>query len=62
VAEQPTHLHAVSFVPANYFLLHFEMLYIGSGFFTSFVLTRMGNRNGNGNGGGFTFSFKNNWN
>ena len=38
VAEQSTHLHAVSFVPLTILLLQFEMLYIGSGFFTSFVV------------------------
>lgn len=40
VAAQPTHPPTRSFFcPANYLLLHFEMLYIGSGFFTSFVST-----------------------
>lgn len=38
VAAQSIHLHAVSFVPLTIFLLRFEMLYIGSGFFTSFVV------------------------
>jgi hypothetical protein len=68
VAENnQSHPHAVSFVPLTIFLLHFEMLYIGSGFFYLFCL-----RDQDGKSGMemememgervYTFPFKNNWN
>jgi hypothetical protein len=68
VAENnQSHPHAVSFVSLTIFLLHFEMLYIGSGFFYLFCL-----RDQDGKSGMemememgervYTFPFKNNWN